>query len=64
VAFHRTSVSLNVILCNAPNSDIKVNLELSLHRLHLESAAADAQRHVAVLAVSQMGETERMVRQA
>ncbi|KAJ7870432.1 hypothetical protein B0H13DRAFT_2669834 [Mycena leptocephala] len=37
-----------------------VNLELSLHRLHLESAAADAQRHVAVLAVSQMGETERM----
>ncbi|KAJ7932131.1 hypothetical protein B0H13DRAFT_2263381 [Mycena leptocephala] len=37
-----------------------VNLELSSHRLHLESAAADAQRHVAVLAVSQMGETERM----
>ncbi|KAF8123710.1 hypothetical protein K438DRAFT_1950498 [Mycena galopus ATCC 62051] len=38
-----------------------VNLELSLHRLHLEFAAADAQRHVAVLAVSQISETERML---
>ncbi|KAF8177816.1 hypothetical protein K438DRAFT_1845331 [Mycena galopus ATCC 62051] len=37
-----------------------VNLELSLHRLHLESAVADAQRHVAVLAVSQISETERV----
>ncbi|KAF7347328.1 hypothetical protein MVEN_01488300 [Mycena venus] len=37
-----------------------INLELSMHRLHVESAAADQKRHVAVLAVSQMSETERV----
>ncbi|KAJ7469828.1 hypothetical protein B0H11DRAFT_2043569 [Mycena galericulata] len=39
------------------------NLDLSIHRLHLESAAADQKRHVAVLAVSRMSESERVVRQ-
>ncbi|KAJ7709230.1 hypothetical protein B0H16DRAFT_1745993 [Mycena metata] len=37
-----------------------ITLELSLHRLHLESAAADRERHAAVLAVSRMSESERL----
>ncbi|KAJ6548855.1 hypothetical protein B0H19DRAFT_194551 [Mycena capillaripes] len=44
-----------------------INLELSIYRLHLEShhasATADEKRHNAVLAVSQMSESERLVRQ-
>ena len=46
-----------------------MNLELSIHRLHVEShrlheesAEADRKRHSAVLAVSQMSESERLVR--
>jgi hypothetical protein len=39
-----------------------MNLELSIHRLHVESAEADRKRHAAVLAVSQMSESERLVR--
>ncbi|KAJ7025750.1 hypothetical protein C8F04DRAFT_1238977 [Mycena alexandri] len=38
-----------------------INLELSLHRLHLEFAAADQERHAAVLAVSRMSESERVI---
>jgi hypothetical protein len=38
------------------------NLNLSIHRLQLESAAVDEKRHTAVLAVSQMTEAERVVR--
>ncbi|KAJ7823650.1 hypothetical protein B0H13DRAFT_2681402, partial [Mycena leptocephala] len=38
-----------------------MNLELSIHRLHLESAKADRKRHATVLAVSQMSESERML---
>ncbi|KAF8188790.1 hypothetical protein K438DRAFT_1833292 [Mycena galopus ATCC 62051] len=38
------------------------NLELSLHRLHVQSAVADRERHIAVLAVSRMSESERLVR--
>ncbi|KAJ7360873.1 hypothetical protein DFH08DRAFT_842445 [Mycena albidolilacea] len=41
-------------------SDFSVNLQLSIHRLHVESAATDEKRHDAVLAVSQMSETERL----
>ncbi|KAJ7913726.1 hypothetical protein B0H13DRAFT_2465735 [Mycena leptocephala] len=37
-----------------------INLELGTHRLHLESVAADRERHAAVLAVSQMSESERV----
>ncbi|KAJ7824206.1 hypothetical protein B0H14DRAFT_3874951 [Mycena olivaceomarginata] len=37
-----------------------VNLELSIHRLHVEFAAADEKRHAAVLTVSQMSESERL----
>ncbi|KAJ7064618.1 hypothetical protein C8F01DRAFT_1229173 [Mycena amicta] len=51
--------------------DFSYNLQLSVHRLHVESAAANEKRHVesatanekrhgAVLAVSQMSETERL----
>jgi hypothetical protein len=40
-----------------------MNLELSIHRLHLELAAAEQKRHTAVLDVSRMSETERVVRQ-
>ncbi|KAF8178308.1 hypothetical protein K438DRAFT_1844312 [Mycena galopus ATCC 62051] len=36
------------------------NLELSLHRLHVQSAATDRERHTAVLAVSRMSESERL----
>ncbi|KAJ7799527.1 hypothetical protein B0H13DRAFT_2166062 [Mycena leptocephala] len=38
-----------------------INLELSIHRLHLEAAAADQKRHAAVLAVSRMSESERVL---
>ncbi|KAJ7227440.1 hypothetical protein GGX14DRAFT_629936 [Mycena pura] len=37
-----------------------VNLELSIHRRYLESAAVDRERHTAVLAVSRMSESERV----
>ncbi|KAJ7193941.1 hypothetical protein GGX14DRAFT_587398 [Mycena pura] len=37
-----------------------VNLELSIRRLYLESAAVDRERHTAVLAVSRMSESERV----
>ncbi|KAJ6582418.1 hypothetical protein B0H19DRAFT_527491 [Mycena capillaripes] len=37
-----------------------VNLELSIHRLHLESVAVDRKEHAAVLSVSQMSESERL----
>ncbi|KAJ6548757.1 hypothetical protein B0H19DRAFT_193284 [Mycena capillaripes] len=37
-----------------------INLELSIHRLHLESAATGQKRHDAVLAVSLMSESERL----
>jgi hypothetical protein len=40
-----------------------MNLELSLHRLHLELAAAEQKRHADVLDVSRMSESERLVRQ-
>ncbi|KAF7347332.1 hypothetical protein MVEN_01488700 [Mycena venus] len=36
------------------------NMELSMHRLHLEFAAVDQKRHAAVLAVSHMSESERL----
>jgi hypothetical protein len=39
-----------------------MNLELSVHRLHVEFAEAERKRHAAVLAVSQMSESERLVR--
>ncbi|KAJ7899654.1 hypothetical protein B0H13DRAFT_1883835 [Mycena leptocephala] len=38
-----------------------INLELGAHRLHLESVAADRERHAAVLAVSRMSESERVL---
>ncbi|KAJ6548865.1 hypothetical protein B0H19DRAFT_1265656 [Mycena capillaripes] len=37
-----------------------INLELSIHRLHLESAAADQKRHTAVMDISRMSESERL----
>ncbi|KAF7347326.1 hypothetical protein MVEN_01488100 [Mycena venus] len=37
------------------------NLELSIYRLHVESAAADQKRHAALLAVSHMSESERLL---
>ncbi|KAJ7933008.1 hypothetical protein B0H13DRAFT_1856616 [Mycena leptocephala] len=42
--------------------DFSFNLNLSIHRLQLESAAVDEKRHTAVLAVSQMTEAERVIR--
>ncbi|KAF7347335.1 hypothetical protein MVEN_01489000 [Mycena venus] len=36
------------------------NMELSIHRLHLESAAADQKRHAALLTFSHMSESERL----
>ncbi|KAJ6556753.1 hypothetical protein DFH09DRAFT_1365481 [Mycena vulgaris] len=41
-------------------SHFSINLELGMHRLHMESAAADRKRHAAVLAVSRMSESERV----
>ncbi|KAJ7923357.1 hypothetical protein B0H13DRAFT_1980437 [Mycena leptocephala] len=38
-----------------------MNLELSLHRLHLELAAAEQKRHADVLDVSRMSESERLL---
>ncbi|KAJ6548962.1 hypothetical protein B0H19DRAFT_1379187 [Mycena capillaripes] len=38
-----------------------ISLELSIHRLHLESVAVDRKEHAAVLAVSQMSESERLL---
>ncbi|KAJ7616531.1 hypothetical protein FB45DRAFT_934424 [Roridomyces roridus] len=37
-----------------------INLELSIHRLHLESALTARSEHAAVLAVSKMSESERL----
>jgi hypothetical protein len=39
------------------------NLHLRIHRLQVQYAAIDEKRHTAVLAVSQMTEAERLVRQ-
>ncbi|KAJ6469980.1 hypothetical protein C8R45DRAFT_937612 [Mycena sanguinolenta] len=36
-----------------------INLQFSMHRLHVEHIGADAKRHDAVLSVSQMSEAER-----
>ncbi|KAJ6477260.1 hypothetical protein DFH09DRAFT_1280210 [Mycena vulgaris] len=41
-------------------SHFSINLELGIHRLHVESAAADQKWHAAVLAVSRMTESERV----
>ncbi|KAJ6552488.1 hypothetical protein DFH09DRAFT_1366322 [Mycena vulgaris] len=41
-------------------SHFSINLELAIHRLHVESAAADQKWHAAVLAVSRMTESERV----
>ncbi|KAJ7055683.1 hypothetical protein C8F01DRAFT_1258065 [Mycena amicta] len=49
-------------LLNEAIWDLSYNLQLSVHRLHAESAAASEKRHGAVLAVSQMSETERLQR--
>jgi hypothetical protein len=34
----------------------------AIHRLHMESTATNEKRHAAVLTVSQMSESERLVR--
>ncbi|KAJ6556730.1 hypothetical protein DFH09DRAFT_550087 [Mycena vulgaris] len=41
-------------------SHFSINLELGIHRLHVESAAAHQKWHAAVLAVSRMTESERV----
>ncbi|KAF8207926.1 hypothetical protein K438DRAFT_2013312 [Mycena galopus ATCC 62051] len=41
--------------------DFSINLELSIHRLHVEFAAVERERHAAVLTVSQMSESERLL---
>ncbi|KAJ6556775.1 hypothetical protein DFH09DRAFT_1280205 [Mycena vulgaris] len=43
-------------------SHFSINMELGMHRLHMESTAADQKRHAAVLAVSRMSESERVIR--
>ncbi|KAJ7830110.1 hypothetical protein B0H13DRAFT_2115185 [Mycena leptocephala] len=58
---HQSQVEQYGRLLEELKSDFSINLELSIHRLHMESAAADEKRHADVLAFSQMSESERLV---
>jgi hypothetical protein len=55
--------SLSLSTYQALSLDMKYNLGLSMHRLHLESVAAHKERHADVLDLSRMSEAERLVRQ-
>lgn len=46
----------------ALNPGTKINLQFSIHRLHVEAAAAARKEHAAVLSAAQMSEAERLVR--
>ncbi|KAF8145164.1 hypothetical protein K438DRAFT_1782194 [Mycena galopus ATCC 62051] len=46
---------------SAAHISFKINLELSIHRLHVEFAAVERERHAAVLTVSRMSESERLL---
>ncbi|KAJ7846367.1 hypothetical protein B0H14DRAFT_935791 [Mycena olivaceomarginata] len=59
---HKSQVAEYARLLDEAMMEFSFNLELSIHRLHMESAAADEKRHAAVLTVSQMSESERLVR--
>ncbi|KAJ7805770.1 hypothetical protein B0H14DRAFT_1587328 [Mycena olivaceomarginata] len=77
---HKSQVAEYGRLLDEAMMRFSINLELSIHRLHMESAAADEKRHAAihrlhlestaaderrhaaVLTVSQMSESERLVR--
>ncbi|KAJ7846397.1 hypothetical protein B0H14DRAFT_936320 [Mycena olivaceomarginata] len=58
---HKSQVAEYGRLLDEAMMQFSINLELSIHRLHMESAAADEKRHAAVLTVSQMSESERLV---
>ncbi|KAJ7856672.1 hypothetical protein B0H14DRAFT_3448296 [Mycena olivaceomarginata] len=58
---HKNQVAEYGRLLDEAMMQFSVNLELSIHRLHMESAAADEKRHAAVLAVSQTSVSERLV---
>ncbi|KAJ7768741.1 hypothetical protein B0H14DRAFT_3894980 [Mycena olivaceomarginata] len=57
---HKNQVAEYGRLLDEAMMQFSVNLELSIHRLHMESAAADEKRHAAVLAVSQTSVSERL----
>ncbi|KAJ7902826.1 hypothetical protein B0H14DRAFT_2555307 [Mycena olivaceomarginata] len=57
---HKSQVAEYGRLLDEAMMQFSINLELSIHRLHMESAAADEKRHAAVLTVSQMSESERL----
>ncbi|KAJ7846386.1 hypothetical protein B0H14DRAFT_3867807 [Mycena olivaceomarginata] len=58
---HKSQVAEYGRLLDEAMMQFSFNLELSIPRLHMESAAADEKRHAAVLTVSQMSESERLV---
>ncbi|KAJ7326294.1 hypothetical protein DFH08DRAFT_336425 [Mycena albidolilacea] len=58
---HKSQVAEYGRLLDEAMMHFSFNLELSIHRLHMESVAADEKRHVAVLTVSQMSESERLL---
>ncbi|KAJ7787127.1 hypothetical protein B0H14DRAFT_3163439 [Mycena olivaceomarginata] len=57
---HKSQVAEYGRLLDEAMMQFSINLELSIHRLHMEFVAADEKRHAAVLTVSQMSESERL----
>jgi hypothetical protein len=56
------SLSMSTDQVRALNPGTKINLQFSIHRLHVEAAAAARKEHAAVLSAAQMSEAERLVR--
>ncbi|KAJ7328924.1 hypothetical protein DFH08DRAFT_317807 [Mycena albidolilacea] len=57
---HKSQVAEYGRLLDEAMMQFSINLELSIHRLHMAFVAADEKRHAAVLTVSQMSESERL----
>ncbi|KAJ7721818.1 hypothetical protein B0H14DRAFT_583135 [Mycena olivaceomarginata] len=57
---HKSQIEEYGRLLEELKSDFSINLQFSIHRLHVESAVADGKRHADVLSVSQMSESERL----
>ncbi|KAJ7846364.1 hypothetical protein B0H14DRAFT_935700 [Mycena olivaceomarginata] len=59
---HKSQVAEYGRLLDEAMSQFSINLQFSIHRLHVEAAAAARKEHAAVLSVAQMSEAERLVR--
>ncbi|KAF8177818.1 hypothetical protein K438DRAFT_2181262 [Mycena galopus ATCC 62051] len=57
---HKSRIEEHGRLLDEAMLQFSFNLQISIHRLHVESAAAARQEHVAVLASSQMSKSERL----